>query len=68
MQAFGWYHFFQIITILLCIFVKAEDNIDFEYIIKTVKVNIHYHVQTILYLKILLLLMKSGNSDILQKL
>jgi hypothetical protein len=42
MQRFGWYYFFQIITILLCIFVKGEDNIDFDYIDKTVKVNIYY--------------------------
>ncbi len=41
MQKFGWYYFFQIITILLCIFVKGEENIDFEYITKTVKVNIY---------------------------
>jgi hypothetical protein len=41
MQRFGWYYFFQIITLLLCIFVKGEDNVvDFDYIIKTVKVNI----------------------------
>jgi hypothetical protein len=47
MQGFGWYYFFQIITILVCIFVKAEDNIDFEYINKTVKVNIHYYIHII---------------------
>jgi hypothetical protein len=41
MQMFGWYYFFQIITVLLCIFVKGENNIvDFEYINKTVKVKI----------------------------
>ncbi len=67
MQRFGWYYFFQIITILLCVFVKGEDDIDFEYVIKTVKVNI-YHVLTILFLKLLLLILKSGNSDILQEL
>ncbi len=67
MQRFGWYYFFQIITILLFIFVKGENNVvDFDYIIKTFKVNIYYF-QTILFLK-LLLLMKSGNSYILQQL
>jgi hypothetical protein len=50
MQMFGWYYFFQIITILLCIFVKGEDNVDFDYINKTVKVNIYYF-QTILIFK-----------------
>ncbi len=54
MQMFGWYYFFQIITVLLCIFVKGEDNVDFEYLIKTVKVNIYYF-QTILFLKTIII-------------
>ncbi len=54
MQRFGWYYFFQIITVLLCIFVKGEDNVDFEYLIKTVKVNIYYF-QTILFLKTIII-------------
>jgi hypothetical protein len=54
MQRFGWYYFFQIITILLCIFVKGEDNADFDYIIKTVKVNIYY-VWMILFFKIIII-------------
>jgi hypothetical protein len=51
MQRFGWYYFFQIITILLCIFVKGEGNVEFEYIIKTFKVNVYYYVQIIKFLK-----------------
>jgi hypothetical protein len=48
MQRFGWYYFFQIITILLCIFVKGENNLDFDNLIMTVKVNI-YQVKLILF-------------------
>ncbi len=57
MQRFGWYYFFQIITILLCIFVKGEDNVDFEYIVKTVKVNIYY-IQIISFFKTIIIINK----------
>jgi hypothetical protein len=55
MQRFGWYYFFQIIAILLCIFVKGEDDVDFEYIIKTFKVII-YQVQIILFSKAIIII------------
>ncbi len=55
MQRFGWYYFFQIVTILLCIFVKGEDDIDFDYIIKTVKVNVYYYVKIIKFLKTIII-------------
>jgi hypothetical protein len=70
MQRFGWYYFFQIIAILICIFVKGEDDLDFDFINKTVKVNIYY-VCIIYFFKTIIIinyLIKSGNNYILQQL